>query len=238
MCNHPFLVRTTYFLCFLLLNIGMVEAKRKRRKGTKVDQKPAHWANMSPRRKCNWTCRNTRKKCALRCRTSFCRKRCRERFKQCREDCKFAHARKKKVRGRSRNRRLPSWTKQMQEIRRVLRGMDLKKKYIAIRALGTKGKKGIPILLKLLANPHPKIVAKAQAALLQIGKPSIPALIKVLKNKKWATKELAAETLGKFGPKAIKALPALKRLAKDKDEDVRNTAKEAIQRIKQKKTKP
>src|SRR5262249_21153280 len=42
----------------------------------------------------------------------------------------------------------------------------------------------------------------------------------------------AAKALGKLGPKAKSALPALTALLKDKDEDVRSVAKNAVEAIK------
>ena len=59
----------------------------------------------------------------------------------------------------------------------------------------------------------------------------MPALTIALKDKSHAVRKLAAETLGKIGPKAATAVLALTGLLRDSSERVRGAAAEALGRI-------
>jgi HEAT repeat protein len=107
----------------------------------------------------------------------------------------------------------------------------------SIKALGGIGKGAIrneqvlPALKKLLMDTNGSIHTAAAEALGKIGPAGFTVLIDVLKNgDKWVRFH-TAETLGLMGPAAKDAVPALVDLLKDKDQDVRDAAKEALKKI-------
>ena len=60
---------------------------------------------------------------------------------------------------------------------------------------------------------------------------AIPAIADTLADSDSSVRQLAAETLGKFGPAAAKAEPALRRALDDSDADVRRAASDALLKI-------
>lgn len=66
---------------------------------------------------------------------------------------------------------------------------------------------------------------------LRLGAVAIPPLLEVLASPLLLVRQAAAQTLGKFGPVAFDAIPALVLLCNDPDERVRTAAAEAIECI-------
>jgi HEAT repeat protein len=60
----------------------------------------------------------------------------------------------------------------------------------------------------------------------------VPALIDALGDKDWALRMWAASSLGRFGPDARAAVVTLTELLKDPNESVRESAENALKRIK------
>lgn len=63
------------------------------------------------------------------------------------------------------------------------------------------------------------------------GKPVVPGAITALENESLLVRICTASLLGKIGPDARSAIPALKKRLKDDDETVRERAQEAIHKI-------
>ena len=70
------------------------------------------------------------------------------------------------------------------------------------------------------------------------GKEAIPALIGMLKERRAATRAVAAMELGGYGAAATEALPLLEKLLKDRDWSVKYQAEQAIEAIRNPKPKP
>lgn len=87
-----------------------------------------------------------------------------------------------------------------------------------------------------------KAIKQGEDAILKIGAPAVPSLLVVLRDRgnpplrtTVASRALAASILGRIGPSARDALPALREAAKDSDFLVRASATDAIKMIEAKK---
>lgn len=101
----------------------------------------------------------------------------------------------------------------------------------ALAKFGDKAKAAIPALIKLLQDNDPNIRLEATITLAKIGPDSLLALEKALDSTSKLTRMGAALTLGHLGSAAKPAEPALKKLLKDSEEDVRCHAAQALFRI-------
>ncbi|MFH1652726.1 MAG: HEAT repeat domain-containing protein [Pseudomonadota bacterium] len=135
---------------------------------------------------------------------------------------------------------IPALTKALKDPNPIVRKQVAK----ALSNFGFLGQAAIPSLIRLLGDTksnfafhhsHSHINIEAFLALQKIGIHSIPALIKALKSKNLRTRLAAAETLGIFSPHATNALPALERAFKDPKSKIKDTAAEAMYRIRYKK---
>jgi len=92
----------------------------------------------------------------------------------------------------------------------------------------------ITALIRALDSENHIVGEQVIGALVRMGPPVVPALIKALDDEDAAIRSRVAQALGRIGSPAKDALPKLKELAeKDEIVDVRNTAKEAMERIQQ-----
>jgi hypothetical protein len=94
-------------------------------------------------------------------------------------------------------------------------------------------------LAKALADPDAGVRMSAALSLAEIGaavKPVAPelvaALVKALADPDRAVRSSAAEALGALGPEAKSAADALEKAKQDQDEDVRDNAEEALDKVK------
>jgi len=94
----------------------------------------------------------------------------------------------------------------------------------------------IKILIKAVREyKSPKVRKKVTKALVKIGKPAVESLIEVLNDRENIARQVAAEALGRIGDKrAVEALAQVMRT--DGNDDVRKAAKEALEKIKAKKS--
>jgi HEAT repeat protein len=129
-----------------------------------------------------------------------------------------------------------------QEVARLvglLKDRDDNVRVLAAKALGKMGspaREAVPALQEAAAkDPDPDVqcVAKDAIRLIQQGtNQDVARFVGLLKDKDENVRMLAAKALGKMGPAAKEALPALKEVAeKDADPDVRGVAKYAMDRI-------
>jgi HEAT repeat protein len=102
----------------------------------------------------------------------------------------------------------------------------------ALAAFGPLARDAVPVLVKVvLSKDDDDMRVGAIRALEMIGTdaaPAIPALITVLSQGTDRVRRAAAVLLGKFGPAARSALPALRRALNDPDADTRRFASDAI----------
>jgi HEAT repeat protein len=93
---------------------------------------------------------------------------------------------------------------------------DWRVRRLAARALAKIGPKAIPELIKLLEEESGSGGKVAGDALARFGAKAVPDLIKLLKGKPESVRQSAIYTLGKIGPKAEAAIPALVGVMKQK----------------------
>jgi HEAT repeat protein len=112
------------------------------------------------------------------------------------------------------------------------RDMDIRIQ--AVRALvriDPTAKEVVPALEKLLHDSERDVRLEALDALGRCGKPAVAPLLESLKDLDSNILVHAAESLGRIGPEAKEALPALSLLLKDDVEEVRNVAAAALKKI-------
>lgn len=130
---------------------------------------------------------------------------------------------------------------------KLLKSDQPKVRYDAARSLkkfGVKAKPAIkPLIAALKDNDHPptgfdglpfygpRVQDAASDALVQIGRPAVPALIEALSHKNAKTREMAARTLGKLGPRAKNSFAALTKALDDPEEWVQYSAIDAIGKV-------
>jgi len=100
----------------------------------------------------------------------------------------------------------------------------------ALERIGVDSNEAIPILIETLQ--HKDMRTYAAEGLLRIGPDAVPELIRALKGEYGPVREYAAWILGKMGPNAKEAIPALTDALWDKDKFVRGSAQKALEEIK------
>jgi HEAT repeat protein len=103
---------------------------------------------------------------------------------------------------------------------------------LALGNLGAAAKPAVPLLFELLGDAEDRDAARG--ALRQIdtvGPEAVPTLIKALESDDRSRRFFAVFFLGKLGPAAKDALPALKRLQQDDSGRFRGTLEKTIQSI-------
>jgi len=127
--------------------------------------------------------------------------------------------------------------KPLSEWMKMLKGEDPVGKYAAIHAVGKIGpeaKEAIPILIETIRevrNRDKRILVACNNALLAMGKEIVPHMISLLKDDTWEMRRGAAWILGKLGPDARDAVPALSEALNDPNAAVRTKAQEALKKI-------
>jgi len=102
----------------------------------------------------------------------------------------------------------------------------------ALEKIGIDSKVAIPELIEALK--YEDLRTYAAQGLLDIGPETIPELIRALEGEYGPVRAYAAWILGKMGPDAKAAIPALTEALWDRDKQVRGTAQWALQEIKRK----
>ena len=100
--------------------------------------------------------------------------------------------------------------------------------------IGPEAKEAIPILIETIRevrNRDKRILVACNKALLAMGKEIVPHMISLLKDDTWEMRRGAAWILGKLGPDARDAVPALTEALKDTNPAVRTKAQEALKKI-------
>jgi len=121
---------------------------------------------------------------------------------------------------------------------KVLEGPNPIERYAAINAIGEMGptaKRAIPVLIETIRetrNRDKKMLLSCNYALLAMGKEIVPYMITVLKDDNWEMRRGAAWILGKVGPAAKDAIPALTEALNDTNAVVRKKAAESLKKIK------
>ncbi|HYV34424.1 MAG TPA: HEAT repeat domain-containing protein [Gemmataceae bacterium] len=105
----------------------------------------------------------------------------------------------------------------------------------ALRKFGAAAKPALPQLIKLLNIGEAEAQEAIIKAITAIGgpetTPAIPALIKSLDSRNVNVRKLAAEALGRMGPLAVSAIPALTDHLQDEDATVRIAISDALLNI-------
>jgi hypothetical protein len=96
----------------------------------------------------------------------------------------------------------------------------------------------IPGLIRALGDKDEQVASNVIETLTLLGKEAVPALVRALGSEDKKVRSLAALVLGKLGVDAAPAVPALTRLLKDADVEVRRAASRAILDIVQAKNGP
>ncbi len=127
-------------------------------------------------------------------------------------------------------------TRAVPALARLLADPDLSVRLMAIQTLdnyGALAKDALPALMKAAAenDPEPRIAAMEAMAAIGADQPRacLPTLIEAVEKSTDArVRRTAARVLGRFGPAAVDAVPALRRAIGDEDEEVRVNASDAI----------
>jgi hypothetical protein len=128
--------------------------------------------------------------------------------------------------------------KPVSEWMKTLKGEDPAGKFAAIHAVGKIGpeaKEAIPVLIETIRevrNRDKRILVACNNALLAMGKEIVPSMISLLKDDEWEMRRGAAWILGKVGPDAKDAVPALTEALHDPNPAVRTKAADALKKIK------
>jgi HEAT repeat protein len=92
----------------------------------------------------------------------------------------------------------------------------------------------IGLLVKAFDDRDPSVRAAGLAGLFRGGQSSVQPLVETLSHKNPRVRAGVARALGRIGPTAKDAVPALTELSKDRDESVRNSAEMALRQIRRK----
>lgn len=100
----------------------------------------------------------------------------------------------------------------------------------ALPKVGTSADLAVPVLTSLLRSPHAVIAARALSEYKAQAKSALPELIRLMKDRSQPVEARwnAARTIGKVGPDALSALPALIEMTRDPEPNVREHSAEAI----------
>jgi HEAT repeat protein len=105
----------------------------------------------------------------------------------------------------------------------------------AVGKIGPEAREAIPALIETIRqtrNHDKRILLACNYALLAMGKEIVPSMISLLKDDDWEMRRGAAWILGKVGPEAKDAVPALTEALNDSNPAVRTKAAEALKKIK------
>ena len=125
----------------------------------------------------------------------------------------------------------PADTRTVPQLVKALGHDVLNHRTAAAKALGAKGPKALPAILKALKDKRPNVRRGATEALGAMGKnakDAVGALVKALKDKSTWVRDGAAEALGRIGPAAKAAAKALAETVRDKDVWLREVAMRAL----------
>jgi HEAT repeat protein len=120
----------------------------------------------------------------------------------------------------------------------MLKANDPYTRYAAVQAVGEIGpeaREAIPLLvetIRLSRNGDRRMLLACNNALLKMGREIVPHMITLLKDEEWEMRRGGAWILGKLGPEAADAVPALTEALKDPSPAVRQKAEESLQKIK------
>lgn len=98
----------------------------------------------------------------------------------------------------------------------------------AAKALGSIGKRAVPVLLRAIDVKDPGRRFRAAYALSRIGKPAVSKLIEVLETGTPEAREGAAQACISLGPDAAEAVPALAKALEHENPDIRTGAALAL----------
>jgi HEAT repeat protein len=105
----------------------------------------------------------------------------------------------------------------------------------AVGKMGPEAREAIPALIETIRqtrNHDKRILLACNYALLAMGKEIVPSMISLLKDDDLEMRRGAAWILGKVGPEAKDAVPALTEALNDSNPAVRTKAAEALKKIK------
>jgi HEAT repeat protein len=100
----------------------------------------------------------------------------------------------------------------------------------ALPKVGANAEDAVPVLTALLNSKHSVVAARALSEFKGQAKGALPELVKLMTDTSQTTEVRwnAARTIGKIGPDALSALPALIDMTRDAEPNVREHAAEAI----------
>ncbi len=104
----------------------------------------------------------------------------------------------------------------------------------AVGEIGPEAKEAIPVLIETIRetrNRDKHMLLSCNYALLAMGKEIVPYMIVLLKDDNWEMRRGSAWILGKVGPEAKDAVPALTKALNDPHPVVRRKAAESLQKI-------
>jgi HEAT repeat protein len=119
----------------------------------------------------------------------------------------------------------------------MLNDKDPIRRFPAIKAVGEIGpeaREAIPLLIKTIResrNRDRRTLVACNHALLGMDKEIVPHMISLLKDDEWEMRRGAAWILGKLGPEAKEAVPALTEALNDSNAAVRTKAEESLKKI-------
>ena len=121
----------------------------------------------------------------------------------------------------------------------MLNDEDPNRKFAAIKAIGEIGpeaREAIPVLVETIRqtrNRDKRMLLACNHVLIGMGKEIVPHMISLLKDDNWEMRRGSAWMLGKLGPDAKDAIPALTEALNDPSEAVRTKAAVSLKKIKQ-----
>jgi len=104
----------------------------------------------------------------------------------------------------------------------------------ALRQIGPQARQAIPALIQTIRetrNRDRKLLLACNGALLAMGQEIVPSMIALLRDDDWEMRRGSAWILGRLGPDAREAVPALTRAIQDPHPAVRRKAAESLKKI-------